>query len=222
MEKKTKIPRRLFKYRAFSRLTLDSLVSDHVYYADPSTFNDPLDTRPSLKIDLNVVELEDILSRLVERRINSEMSAAAKTIKYRGPKTKNHIEQHSRRRAEQLLDEISYDASNPEYDFDDQRPLLLGRHIEVELLRQYNKGIMSLAGRSTCPLMWSHYGDQHRGICIGYSVPERIASDVHKVRYGGSRLVEASKVAAMLPATRSMKLCFYGRHTAGVTSRSGV
>lgn len=205
MEKKTKIPRRLFKYRAFSRLTLDSLVSDHVYYADPSTFNDPLDTRPSLKIDLNVVELEDILSRLVERRINSEMSAAAKTIKYRGPKTKNHIEQHSRRRAEQLLDEISYDASNPEYDFDDQRPLLLGRHIEVELLRQYNKGIMSLAGRSTCPLMWSHYGDQHRGICIGYSVPERIASDVHKVRYGGSRLVEASKVAAMLSGNNAAR-----------------
>jgi hypothetical protein len=46
--------------------------------------------------------------------------------------------------------------------------------------------------------MWTHYGDQHHCVCIGYSVPKRTASDVHKVRYGGSRLVEASKVAAMI------------------------
>ena len=46
--------------------------------------------------------------------------------------------------------------------------------------------------------MWSHYGDQHRGICIGYSVPERSKGDVHQVEYGGSRLVLASDVAAML------------------------
>jgi len=198
MEKETTIPRRLFKYRAFSSLSLDLLVSDRVYYADPSTFNDPLDTRPSLKIDLNVAELENTLSRLVERRTNAEMSAAAKTIKYRGPKTRDHIERHSRRQAEQLIDEIWHNATDPEYDFDDPQPFHFRRHIEVELLRQYDKGIVSLAGRATCPLMWSHYGDQHRGICIGYSVPERTASDVHKVRYGGSRLVEASKVAAML------------------------
>lgn len=198
MEEKKNIPRRLYKYRAFSSLTLDLLVSDHVYYADPSTFNDPLDTRPSLKIDLAVAELEKILSRFVERRANVEMSAAAKTIKYRGPKTMDHIKRHSRRQAEQLIAEISYNATNPEYDSDDLQPFLLGRNIEVELLRQYDKGIVSLAERATCPLMWSHYGNQHHGVCIGYSVPERTASDVHKVRYGGSRLVEASKVAAML------------------------
>jgi hypothetical protein len=91
-----------------------------------------------------------------------------------------------------------YNAQDPEYDFHDRLPLLLRHYIEVELLRQYDRGIVSLAERDTCPLMWSHYGDQHHGVCIGYSVPERTASDVRKVRYDGSRLVEASKVAAML------------------------
>ncbi len=198
MEEKKNIPRRLYKYRAFSSLTLDLLVSDHVYYADPSTFNDPLDTRPSLKIDLAVAELEYTLSRFIERRTNAEMSAAAKTIKYRGPKTMDHIKRHSRRQAEQLIAEISYNATDPEYGSDDLQPFLLGRHIEVELLRQYDKGIVSLAERATCPLLWSHYGDQHHGVCIGYSVPEHTASNVHKVRYRGGRLVEASKVAAMI------------------------
>ncbi len=54
MENDKKIPKRLYKYRDFSNRTLDMVVSDNVYYADPSTFNDPLDTRPSLKTDLGV------------------------------------------------------------------------------------------------------------------------------------------------------------------------
>ena len=66
------------------------------------------------------------------------------------------------------------------------------------LLRRYEKGIVSFAEQDDCLLMWSHYGDQHRGICIGYSVPERAAGDVHKVEYGRGRLVRASDVAAML------------------------
>ena len=49
-----------------------------------------------------------------------------------------------------------------------------------------------------CPLMWSHYGDQHRGLCLGYSVPQEVADDLHKISYGGSRLIEASAVAEML------------------------
>ncbi len=130
MEENKNIPRRIYKYRAFSSSTLDLLVSDHVYYADPSTFNDPLDTRPSLKIDLAVAELEKILSRFVERRANVEMSAAAKTIKYRGRKTMDHIKQHSRRQAEQLIAEISYNATNPEYDSDDRQGSVRAKLLE--------------------------------------------------------------------------------------------
>jgi hypothetical protein len=198
MESDKKIPKRLYKYRDFGNRTLDMVVSDNVYYADPSTFNDPLDTRPSLKIDLDEAELEKILRSFVERRISAEMSAAAKTIKYRGPKTIDHIKRHSRRQADQLIEEIEFHAMDSEYESEDRQRLLLGHYIEVELLQQYDKGIVSLAEQATCPLMWSHYGDQHRGVCIGYSVPANATGDLYKVKYGGSRLVEASKVAAML------------------------
>lgn len=57
---------------------------------------------------------------------------------------------------------------------------------------------MSLAERATSPLMWSHYGDQHCGICLGYSVPVSTATNLYKVNYKGSRQVKASIVAAML------------------------
>lgn len=193
-----KIPERLYKYRAFSNLTLDMLVADNLFFADPSTFNDPLDTNPSLNTDLDVEDLEDILSQLVQQRINAEMTAAAKTIKYSGPKTVFHIGRLSQQRAKQLVAEIRYNASDPELEVDDPAQFLLGQYVEQELLRRYDKGIVSLAERADCPLMWSHYGDQHKGVCVGYSAPADAGANIHKIKYGGSRLVEASEVAAML------------------------
>ena len=117
MEEKD-IPKRLYKYLPFNGRTLDMLVSDEIYYSDLSTFNDPLDTRPSLSVDVPVDGLVKMLLRLFEQRISAEMSAAAKTIKYSGPKTIDHIKRHSRRQAEQLITEILYNATNPEYDDD--------------------------------------------------------------------------------------------------------
>ncbi|MEH2515267.1 hypothetical protein V1279_000840 [Bradyrhizobium sp. AZCC 1610] len=193
-----KIPKRLYKYRAFSNLTLDVLVADNLFFADPSTFNDPLDTRPSLETDLGAQDLERVFIKFVERRVTAEMAAAAKKIKYRGPKTVEHISRQARRRAEELIANIRYNATNPEYEVADPLQVLLGQYVEEELLRQYDKGIVSFAERTNCPLMWSHYGDQHKGVCIGYSVPDDAAENLYKVGYGGCRFVEASKVAAML------------------------
>ena len=205
MTKKQSIPRRLFKYRAFNNLTLDMIIADNLYYADPSTFNDPLDTRPSLNNDLPVPDLERAIRQLVEQRINAEMKAAARTIRYKGPKTRDHIDRLSRLQADQVISEISYNADDPSYEMDDPHQFLLGRCLEKELLLQYEKGIVSLAERANCPLMWSHYGDQHHGVCIGYSVPSDVYDNLHRVKYGGKRLVDASKVLAMLDGDKEAR-----------------
>lgn len=193
-----KLPSRLYKYRAFSNLTLEILVADTLFFADPSSFNDPLDTKPTLDADVGAEQLQIMLSRLVEQRTKDEMSAAARTIKYRGPKTVDHIARHSRRVAEQLAERIRYEATNPDYEIADPERFLFGQYLEAELLRRYSSGVVSLAERVTCPLMWSHYGDQHRGLCIGYSAPADVQADLHRIRYGGSRLVAASAVGKML------------------------
>jgi hypothetical protein len=198
LTQKREIPARLYKYRSFSNRTLDALVADQLFFADPNSFNDPLDTKPVLATDLDATALAQVLHRLVEERIRAEMSAAAEAIKSRGPKTLRHIEDLSRRSADQMVAEVRYNATNPEYEIEDPEQLLFGRSIEDELLRRYDKGIVSLAERSDCPLMWSHYGDHHKGLCTGYSVPGRAAESLHEVTYGGSRLIEASTVAAMV------------------------
>ena len=191
-------PKRLYKYRSFSDLTLGMLVEDTIFYADPTKFNDPLDTKPTLDTDIANAALEATLTQLIEERTRAELSAAARTIRYSGPRTLDHIARQSRKAAERLLADIRYDATDPDYAVDDPEQFLLGHYVEEELLRRYDRGVFSLAERANCPLMWSHYGDQHRGICLGYSVPDDAADDLHKIKYGGSRLVQASQVSTML------------------------
>lgn len=194
MERDERLPTRLYKYRALTARTLDMVVGDRLHFADPSTFNDPLDTRPSLDNDVGVGELGRILWMLTEQRNAAEMRAAADAMRLKGPKTTDLMEERSRGQADERMAEIEHSAMDSEVDTE----ATLGYRIELELLRRYEKGVVSLAERDDCPLMWSHYGDQHRGICLGYSVPERATGAVHRVAYDGARLVKASEISAML------------------------
>ena len=198
MERAKRTPRRLYKYRDLTACTLDMIVGDKLHFADPRTFNDPLDTRPSVEDDVDTGELGRILGILIERSTAAEMCAGAKAMNLKDSRTKDWIEKHSRRQAEARMAEIESGATDPDYDSEAALRSRLRYRIELELLRGYEKGLVSFAERDDCPLMWSHYGDQHRGICLGYSVPERAAGDVHKVAYGGDRLVKASDIGAML------------------------
>jgi hypothetical protein len=189
-------PNRVYKYRAFSHHTLDMLVEDRLYFADPSTFNDPLDTKPTLEPDIDNDALERVFELLLVQRVEAELKAAAKTIRYRGPKTLEHIARQSQSAFRRRLEDLRYHATNPEITADDPLQLLLAAEVEAELLRRYDKGIVALGTRADCPLMWSHYGDQHNGICIGYSIPDD--ATVQRVRYDAEPLVKASLVEAML------------------------
>ena len=200
-----KLPNRLYKYRKLNNRTLDMLLNDQVYFADPSTFNDPLDTRPSLEPDVENEKLEKIYRELVKLRTDAEMRAAAKSLRYRGPRTTEHIRRQSRRQADRQVKQIEFYSEDAHYDSEDSKRNHLRRAIESELFRQFDRGIVSLAQGSLCPLMWSHYADQHRGVCIGYSVPPHAKIDLHEVRYQGDRLVRAFSVAAMLEGSQEAR-----------------
>ncbi|HEX6706060.1 MAG TPA: DUF2971 domain-containing protein [Albitalea sp.] len=193
-------PKILYKYRAFTTRTIEQLCGDRLYFADPSTFNDPLDCKPRVQADCDLPTLERIMFELVRRRKAAEMTSAASRAKLRGPKTQQHIDKVSRAEAQRLIGELAYLATDPEYSATPPSPhvSLLVAEIELELLRRYDKGVFSLARRYDCPLMWSHYGEQHHGMCLGYAVPADGFAGLHEVSYGGGRLVSAKKVAAMV------------------------
>ena len=120
MEVNEKLPERLYKYRGFTAQTLEMIVSDNLYYADPSTFNDPLDSRPSLDPDLEEAELIETLKTLVKQRRSEEMGDAAQTIGATGSETKAHIERRSRAEASQRIADIEYYATEPDFDPDER------------------------------------------------------------------------------------------------------
>lgn len=46
-------------------------------------------------------------------------------------------------------------------------------------------GLICMSSTWQSPVMWAHYGDKHRGVCLGFDVDEQA---VHKVSYQASRL----------------------------------
>lgn len=193
------VPNVLYKYRHFDERSMKLICGDLVYYADPNTFNDPLDTKPCVEADCDVQVLEHAVSELVRRRIESALKANARAIRYRGPRTMDHIAKLARSEADQNLKMLRYQATDPENVNQAEAYVhLLSYAMERELLHQSDKGILSLAKRYNCPLMWSHYGNQHGGLCIGYSVPVECRSNIHRVIYGGNRKVSAKAVAQMV------------------------
>lgn len=189
------IPSRLYKYKSFSVDSLDLLVSDRLYFADPTTFNDPLDCNPSVLNDINNVnELNSILHKLVKENHQKELAKAAKKIKYKGLRTLEKIEMLGESEARKLIDNISWDVDNYGDDFYASASFYIKRY----LLKNYEVGVLSLARKFNCPLMWSHYADQHKGFCIGYDTSENDSLDIHPVDYKGNRFIRTQQVHDML------------------------
>lgn len=192
----TRPPKILYRYRPCDARTIHSLVIDELYFAQPSTFNDPLDCSPSVMVDSNVETLRTVLSAFVSQRVSTATKAALERAKLKGPKSDAHAEAIGNREARIALAEIDYNATNPDYE--DGRASaelwLLGQEIEGELLGRNDKGVCSFSAIRNSPLLWSHYADQHRGICIGYSLDRNPKPDPQRVVYGGSRTIGTSVI----------------------------
>ena len=183
-----------YRYRGFSTNTLDSLCHDRLYFAHPGTFNDPLDCNPTLDCDSPLEELRNLLSLLVRRRVRSEVLASLSQARIKGEGATAHAEKKAILEARNELANIAYNATNPEYSVPETEAegWLLTTQIESELRRHYERGVCCFSTTYASPLLWSHYGDQHRGLCIGYGLNRRPKPEMHAVVYAGSRSVRTS------------------------------
>lgn len=187
-------PATFYRYRGFSTNTLDSLCHDRLYFAHPGTFNDPLDCSPTLERDSPLEELRDLLSVLVRRRVRSEVLASLSQARVKGEGATAHAEKRATLEARDELANIAYHATDPEYTASETEAEggLLTTQIESELRRHYERGVCCFSTTYASPLLWSHYGDQHRGLCVGYGLDRRPKPEMHEVVYGGGRSVRTS------------------------------
>lgn len=145
------------------------LSQSKVFYSDPSKFNDPFDSKPNIINDLGEIFFthgwRSIISKVLNETeaVNIHFQALSETQEYGSHRVDGLAKTYYQQRIMEAVEKLANKT--------------LKRH-----------GILSLAEKWNCPLMWSHYGGQHRGICIEYLTKDRLEkSKIDKVEYGGSR-----------------------------------
>ena len=195
-----RLPGTFYRYRGFSTNTLDSLCYDRLYFAHPGTFNDPLDCNATIECDSSLDELRTLLSVLIRKRVKSDVLASLGQARIKGEGAAAHAEKRALSEAQSQLAEIAHNATDPEYTVSkvEAEGLLLTSEVERELCRHYERGVCCFSTTYANPLLWSHYGDQHRGLCIGFGLDRRPKPQPRRVVYGGSRSVPTSLLTRAL------------------------
>lgn len=189
-------PKKVYRYQKFSELSLEALCLDQLFFSDPAAFNDPLDCQPCVESDSNLDELRLIYRRQLEKRVESETLASLKKANLEGKSAHLHALSVVEQYVERELEDIRYHATNPDYTNGQYEAEcnLLTFAIQRELLKEYDRGICCFSSSDLNPLLWRHYGDQHHGICVGYDLNRTPKPNLHKVTYGGNRIIHTSLI----------------------------
>lgn len=193
-----KQPKTFFRYRAFSASTLSLLCEDKAYFSHPGNFNDPLDCSPTLNCDSSNEELRNLLEFFIRKRVEAQVVSHLNEAGVKGDGVTKYAQRRAFRETKRNLADIAYHATNPDYDrsIEGNESWLLLCAIEDELHRWYERGVCCFSTSYSNPLLWSHYGDQHQGICVGYTAERNPVPELHRVVYGGSRAINTSTLCA--------------------------
>jgi hypothetical protein len=148
-------PPRLFKYQSFSALSLSALHKRTLWFARPSSLNDPYDF--NVPVHFEEVTRDDCAEWMASPAGWSDLKEDPRLVDEDGNPTEalcQLLMQHGPRAIRNKLEE-SY----------------LGR------------GVTCFSEVPDSTLLWSHYGGGHRGFCLEFDTTAPILEKVHKVRY---------------------------------------
>lgn len=205
----------LYKYRELNSRTWSILLGEGVYFANPEEFNDPLECAPIVVIDTDVETLQNIYFFLRSKALRmtaNDFKGQAKRYGWAPVQiTSGDLAQTINLELQEMYQSL--------YDEDDGEAYLsweecLRFSIETLLRKSYVKGVFSMAESERCPLMWSHYGDEHRGVCIGYIIPQDLQEPPRKVSYAGHRNVSTRDIWRAINGNKTCqdrvdKACLY-------------
>lgn len=190
-------PKKVYRYQSFNSKTVEALCNDQLFFSDPASFNDPQECNPFVESDSDIETLKHILTKLISERVKKEIITSLKKSKLKGNGAIKHAKKHSNIAVKRKLADIRYHSTNPDHQCSQEEAelWLLTNEIQRELQKQYNRGICCFSSSYKNPLLWSHYGDQHYGLCVGYSRDRDPEPELHKVKYGGNRILQTSLIA---------------------------
>lgn len=167
-------PKKLYKYRCFDEYTL-RLFTKQIYYSKPVDFNDPLDCKPTINIDTDRDSLENLCFKMLADRYGQDHATRELgEINHIPPEIgDNHVGLNTARyymnRMAECIKNLLYDE--------------MGSY-----------GVLSLAEKWDCPLMWSHYADNHKGLCFEYDTVRNTFFNISAVDYNRPRSINVSEL----------------------------
>lgn len=167
------LPDKLYKYRSFSVRTLRWITDAEVFYSPPREFNDPLDCDPTIDIDVNRSAMERLFYTMLCEK-DTEAKAKSKIARLRYNATE--------------IGDWAKPGEAQEY-----LKRMLAAGIKEELDRELGSvGVLSLSATWASAAMWSHYADEHRGVCIEYDTRDQNHPRLDSVSYTAPRAITTS------------------------------
>lgn len=201
---KSKLPKKLYKYRIYNINTLRLLTASEVYYAAPEQLNDPLDCKPTIENDTDRLELEKLYYKMLKEAHDKKLEAAHNAYNkifniddIKLPET-NHSKEYARKKIyEHRYSATQYGKYDDNYEGELYYKENLINVIQNILYEEIGKkGVLSLSEKWNCPLMWSHYADEHRGLCIEYDMTDHDCRNIKAVDYKHPRSIKVSDIIA--------------------------
>lgn len=139
------MPKILYRYRALNQFSLSELVHGEFYFSSPSNFNDPFDCKNMFCFD---GATDDHWRMFLDR-----------FLQHNNP----HISAEQRR--------IQIDALIATGEHRNREKIALQQNSWGEILTNINNGlgVVCLSSKRDDILMWSHYGDCHKGFCLAFN-----------------------------------------------------
>ena len=145
---------KLYKYKEINDFSKRILIDKKIWYAIPTSFNDPFDCGIDLSLNMSLKEKVEVL----KNRMNQEGW------------TKEKIEQQLN---------LSFDQCGRLNDKAENNILKIRDDIQK---KRDNAGVLSLSASNNKMLMWSHYTKGHTGFCIEFEVDKK-SNSISEVKY---------------------------------------
>lgn len=162
---------KLYKFCPIGVYSLRAISEAEVHHTSPTAFNDPLDCNPTIQMDISDKQVVDLLVKmLVGTETQEEIDAWIETLSWvDGPDDEDQM--------------------TPEQNREWVKAQVVNR-IKSLLNKEFGtRGVLSLSEKWSEPLMWSHYADQHRGICIEYDTTKWKVPTLGQVNYNSQRSI---------------------------------
>lgn len=162
--KKPHLPKKLYKYRDITLATLDNLVEGRLWASTPTSFNDPYDS--GVGIIKNSLDRQDTFwNNWIKEKSFAEYLSA--------DDLKQVFQSSDRLKALELKVRSKYQIAPPIiFDLINLRHQIERRISELNKKCKSSINVCSFSAIKDSFLLWAHYANNHKGMCIEYDLPD--------------------------------------------------